>query len=65
MFGGLYCFLLDCFSSVYTRLLGLTDSFYDEIKSLPLDDDISEQANGLNYGSTRPGRFNKRKVCQI
>ncbi|XP_062177302.1 uncharacterized protein LOC133882204 [Alnus glutinosa] len=42
-------------------LHGLTDSFYDEIKSLPLDDDISEQATGLNYGSTRPGKFHKRK----
>lgn len=64
MFGGLYCFLLDCFSSVYTRLLGLTDSFYDEIKALPLDDDISEHASGFNYGSSRTGKFNKRKVCQ-
>ncbi|XP_062163079.1 uncharacterized protein LOC133870059 isoform X1 [Alnus glutinosa] len=42
-------------------LLGLTDSFYDEIKTLPLDDDVSEQASGFSYGSSRTGKFNKRK----
>jgi U3 small nucleolar ribonucleoprotein protein LCP5 len=57
--------LLDCFSSAYTSLLGLTENFYDEIKTLPLDDDISEQATGVNYGSNRMGKFNKRKVSQI
>lgn len=61
IFGGLYCFWL---SFVYTRLLGLTDSFYDEIKTLPLEDDNSEQVTGLDYGS-RKGKLKKRKVCPI
>jgi len=41
-------------------LLGLTDSFYDEIKTLPLEDDNSEQVTGLDYGS-RKGKLKKRK----
>ncbi|KAL4604468.1 hypothetical protein ACB092_10G195800 [Castanea dentata] len=41
-------------------LLGLTESFYDEIKALPLEDDNSEQATGFGYGSGK-GKLKKRK----
>nr|POE61961.1 neuroguidin [Quercus suber] len=41
-------------------LLGLTKSFYDEIKALPLEDDNSEQATGFGYGSGK-GKLKKRK----
>ena len=60
MFGGLYRFQLDCFLIFYTRLLGLTESFYDEIKALPLEDDNSKQATGFGYGSAK-GKLKKRK----
>ena len=49
MFGGLYCFRPDYFLIFYTRLLGLTESFYDEIKALLLEDDNSKQATGFGY----------------
>lgn len=42
-------------------LLGLTDGFYDEIKTLPLDEDISEQGAGVKNRSNGMGKFNKRK----
>ncbi|KAK7822360.1 neuroguidin [Quercus suber] len=45
-------------------LLGLTKSFYDEIKALPLEDDNSEQATGFGYGSGK-GKLKKRKVRPI
>ena len=64
MFGGLYCFRPDCFLIFYTRLLGLTESFYDEIKALPLEDDNSEQVTGFGYGSGK-GKLKKRKVRPI
>ncbi|CAL5385744.1 unnamed protein product [Camellia sinensis] len=38
-------------------LLGLTDSFYDEIKSLPLEDNVGEEMTGFgndNSGERRP-----------
>ncbi|XP_075668399.1 uncharacterized protein LOC142638264 [Castanea sativa] len=41
-------------------LLGLTESFYDEIKALPLEDDNSEQATGFGNGSGK-GKLKKRK----
>lgn len=41
-------------------LLGLTD-FYDEIKTLPLEDDVSEQVTSFDNGSNRMGKFKKRK----
>ncbi|KAB1220815.1 Neuroguidin [Morella rubra] len=45
-------------------LLGLTD-FYDEIKTLPLEDDVSEQLTSFDNVSNRMGKFKKRKVCAI
>ena len=64
MFGGLYCFRPDYFLIFYTRLLGLTESFYDEIKALLLEDDNSKQATGFGYGSGK-GKLKKRKVHPI
>ena len=64
MFGGLYCFRPDYFLIFYTRLLGLTESFYDEIKALLLKDDNSKQATGFGYGSGK-GKLKKRKVHPI
>ena len=61
-FGGLYCF--DCFLIFYTRLLGLMESFYDEIKAVPLEDDNSERAIGFGYGSGK-GKLKKCKVCPV
>ncbi|KAF3447268.1 hypothetical protein FNV43_RR12448 [Rhamnella rubrinervis] len=43
-------------------LLGLTDSFYDEIKSLPLEDETGEQMAGFSKGHGGMGRHKKRKV---
>lgn len=45
---------------VCIRLLGLTDSLYDEIKSLPLEEDFGEETTGFNSGSRK---LKKRKVC--
>ncbi|KAK9270342.1 hypothetical protein L1049_025921 [Liquidambar formosana] len=42
-------------------LLGLTDSFYDEIKTLPLEDDVGGQTTGLTYGSSKGRKFKKHK----
>ena len=64
MFGGLYCFRPDYFLIFDTRLLGLTESFYDEIKALLLEDDNSKQATGFGYGSGK-GKLKKRKVHPI
>ncbi|KAF8024735.1 hypothetical protein BT93_F1803 [Corymbia citriodora subsp. variegata] len=41
-------------------LLGLSDSFYDEIKTLPLEDD-GEKMSGFGGGSSRMRKFTKRK----
>lgn len=48
-------------SFVYNRLLGLTDGFYDEIKSLPLEEDASEQMDYIDTHRERK-KSNKRKV---
>ncbi|KAF5455965.1 hypothetical protein F2P56_025487 [Juglans regia] len=42
-------------------LLGLTDGFYDEIKTLPLEDDGSEQVTSFDNGSNRMQKFKKHK----
>lgn len=42
-------------------LLGLTDGFYDEIKSLPLEENDGEQMAGFRNGSGRVKKFKKRK----
>lgn len=42
-------------------LLGLTDSFYDEIKSLPLEEPVSEQAANLESDSAGIKQQKKRK----
>ncbi|XP_048129865.1 neuroguidin [Rhodamnia argentea] len=42
-------------------LLGLTDSFYDEIKTLPLEDDVAEKTSGFGGDSSRKRKFKKRK----
>ncbi|KAF5955462.1 hypothetical protein HYC85_008318 [Camellia sinensis] len=42
-------------------LLGLTDSFYDEIKSLPLEDNVGEQMTGFGNDNSGERRPMKRK----
>jgi hypothetical protein len=49
------------FSFHCSRLLGLTDGFNDEIKTLALDDDTNEQTTISNGGSAM-GKLKKRKV---
>ncbi|KAL2339975.1 hypothetical protein Fmac_007915 [Flemingia macrophylla] len=44
-------------------LQGLTESFYDEIKTLPFEDKMGEQLMGSSNGSSRNGRLKKRKAC--
>lgn len=43
----------------HIRLLGLADSLYDEIKSLPLEEDFGEQTSSFSSGSRK---LKKRKV---
>lgn len=47
---------------VCLRLLGLTDSFYDEIKALPLEEDFGEKMASFNNSSSGGKKFKKRKV---
>lgn len=42
-------------------LLGLTESFYDEIKTLPLAGNIDEQTSAFENGSNGVRKLNKRK----
>ncbi|KAF5751586.1 Sas10/Utp3/C1D family isoform 1 [Tripterygium wilfordii] len=42
-------------------LLGLTENFYDEIRSLPLGDNGGEQTTGFHNVSNRVGKLKKRK----
>ncbi|KAF8411346.1 hypothetical protein HHK36_003893 [Tetracentron sinense] len=42
-------------------LLGLADGFYDEIKSLPLEDDGGEHTAGFSNAGREGRKFNKRK----
>ncbi|XP_059635161.1 uncharacterized protein LOC132277336 isoform X2 [Cornus florida] len=42
-------------------LLGLTDSFYDEIKTLPLEDNVDEATTGFNDGGSGERELKKRK----
>ncbi|RDY00644.1 Neuroguidin, partial [Mucuna pruriens] len=44
-------------------LQGLTESFYDEIKTLPFEDKIGEQVMDSGNGSSRKNRLKKRKAC--
>lgn len=46
---------------VHNRLLGLTDGFYDEIKTLPLEEDAPEQMDYIDTIRERK-KSNKRKV---
>lgn len=46
------------------RLDGLTDSFYDEIKSLPLEDNASEQMTSFGNHSGGERRHRKWKVIE-
>ncbi|KAG6775950.1 hypothetical protein POTOM_019452 [Populus tomentosa] len=43
-------------------LLGLTDGFNDEIKTLPLDDDTNEQTTTISNGGSAMGKLKKRKL---
>lgn len=52
-----------CLHLFFSRLQGLTESFYDEIKSLPFEDNTGEQVMGSNNGSSRNGRLKRRKAC--
>lgn len=45
-----------------SRLLGLTDGFNDEIKTLALDDDTNEQTSSISNGGSAMGKLKKRKV---
>ena len=38
----------------------MTDSFYDEIKTLPMEEDFGEKMSGFNNSGGR--KFKKRKV---
>ncbi|KAL3845763.1 hypothetical protein ACJIZ3_003166 [Penstemon smallii] len=42
-------------------LLGLTESFYEEIKSLPMEDTVAEQSTSFNDARSGDKKFNKRK----
>ncbi|KAK6792017.1 hypothetical protein RDI58_011098 [Solanum bulbocastanum] len=42
--------------------LGLTDSFYDEIKCLPLGESVSEQSGNFENGGTR---IKQQKKCKV
>ncbi|XP_027356051.1 neuroguidin [Abrus precatorius] len=42
-------------------LQGLTESFYDEIKALPIEDETGEQVMGSSNVSSRNSRLKKRK----
>ncbi|KAK7351214.1 hypothetical protein VNO77_10501 [Canavalia gladiata] len=42
-------------------LQGLTESFYEEIKTLPFEDKSGEKAMGSSNGSSRISRLNKKK----
>ncbi|XP_020219238.1 neuroguidin [Cajanus cajan] len=42
-------------------LQGLTESFYDEIKTLPFEDKTGEQVMGSRTGSSRNNKLKKRK----
>lgn len=42
-------------------LLGLTDSFYDEVKGLPLGEPVSEQSENFENGSAGIKQQKKRK----
>lgn len=55
----------DCSELVSLRLLGLTDSFYDEIKGLPLDDENDEQVASLSSARGMGRRHKKRKVYHV
>lgn len=57
--------LLILLFSLYRRLLGLTDNFYDEIKALPLGDGADERKSKAGFGSAGglERKHKKRKVC--
>ncbi|KAK6145925.1 hypothetical protein DH2020_019794 [Rehmannia glutinosa] len=42
-------------------LLGLTESFYDEIKTLPMEGGVTEQSTSFSNASSGDGKFKKRK----
>lgn len=44
---------------------GVTDSFYEEVKSLPLEGADDEQPTDFGSGSGRMRKHKKRKVCHI
>ena len=46
------------------RLLGLAESFYDEIKTLPLDDDVGDQTTGFDNVGIGERKFKKHKVIE-
>ncbi|KAL0417635.1 UNVERIFIED_CONTAM: Neuroguidin [Sesamum radiatum] len=45
-------------------LLGLTESFYDEIKALPMEGSAPEQVTDFSNASSRDRKFKKRKCCK-
>lgn len=47
----------------FFRMQGLTESFFDEIKTIPFEDNDGEKLKGSNDGSSRNGRMKKRKAC--
>ena len=51
---------------IFSRMQGLTESLFDEIKGLPFEDDTGEQTMGFKMGSRRNGKhgkLKKRKAC--
>lgn len=47
---------------MHIRLLGLTDGFYDEIKTLAVEGENDDQMAGFGGSSSGMGRLEKRKV---
>ncbi|KAK6122787.1 hypothetical protein DH2020_043465 [Rehmannia glutinosa] len=43
------------------KLLGLTESFYDEIKTLPMEGGVTEQSTSFSNASSGDGKFKKGK----
>lgn len=62
----LLIFYLHLHLFIFSRMQGLTESLFDEVKGLPFEDDTGEQTMGFKKGSRRNGKhgkLKKRKVC--
>lgn len=48
---------------LFSRMQGLTESLFDEVRALPFEDYTREQTMGSRNGGRRNGKLKKRKVC--